>query len=281
MQRVLVSLMVIGLVGGMMGTVVADFSDIEISQDNYFNTGSLDLRVSDYKGVEYDDPSVPALIQLDDAWPGWTTDFYIGLRNAGTGTQSAPWAYLHIKNLKCYGIETNDGKSKTRPELAAERGMFPVGEKADGKPVYAAWDWTRPAGPDNSPLLGEYGEKGELSRHVDIKIFWSDEQVQRAEQVTSWRPLELSGYDTNWDNMTEISEIVCKQVELGQIKAGNKLWFDIRLRLQEVDEDSLGFNLFDETNPIEAKFDHWPTSALEKDGMKFDMAFELFPSRMP
>jgi hypothetical protein len=273
--------MVIGLVGGMMGAAVADFSDIETSRGNFFQTGSLDLTVSDYLGVEYQDPNVPAFVQLDDAWPCCTKDYYIDLHNAGEGTQFVPWAYLHVKNVECYGLPGKDNATKTEPELAAEQGLTPVGESKDGKPVYAALDPTKPAGTANPPLLGEYGENCELTKHVDLQIFWSAEQVLKAEQVTHWTQLDLKKYDTNGDNITKINEIVSKQIELGQIPSCNKLWLDLKWHLQDVDEDSLGFHLFDETNPIEVKFDHWVTNALQRDGMKFDMAFELLQNKVP
>jgi len=281
MKRVLISLMVIGLVGGMMGAAAADFSDLETSAGNYFQTGSLDLKISDYMGVEYEDPNVPAFINLDDAWPCCTKDYYIDVHNAGEGTQFVPWAYLHITALSCYGLPDKFGKPKTEPELAAEQGLTPVGVNKLGKAVYACKDPTQPASATNPPLLGEYGEACQLTKHVDVQIFYSTQQVQKAEQVTSWTQLNLSKYDTNGDGIIKVDEIVGKQIELGQIPSCNKLWLDLKWHLQDVDEDSLGFNLFDETNPIEIKWDHWPTNALQRDGMKFDMVFELLQNRVP
>jgi len=281
MKRLLISLMVIGLVGGMMGAAVADFSDIETSRGNFFQTGSLDLKVSDYMGVEYEDPNVPAVIQIDNAWPCCTKDYYVDLHNAGEGDQFVPYAYLHIKNLECYGVLDKFGNAKNEPERAAEEGLTPVGESKDGAPVYACQDPTKPASATNPPLLGEYGENCTLSKHIDLQIFWSNEQVQRSDNVTHWTQLDLSRYDTNGDGIIKIDEIVCKQLELGQIPSCNKLWLDFKFHLQDVDEDSLGFHLFDETNPIEVKFDHWVTNALQNDGMKFDMAFELLQNKVP
>ncbi len=59
-------------------------------------------------------------------------------------------------------------------------------------------------------------------------------------------------------------------------------WFiHIILHMQDVDEDDLGYDLFNENNSAEAKWDHWPTNALMKDKITFDMAFELLQNRVP
>jgi len=285
MKRVMMSLIVIAVVGGLVGATMADFSDLETSAGNYFQSGSMDLKVSDYAGTEFEDPNVPAFIQLDEAFPCCTKDYYIDLHNMGMGTQFVPWAYLHIKNVSCYGLLDKEGKPKGEPELAAEQGLTPVGESASGAPVYACVDPTKPASATNPALLGEFGENCEMSKHIDLQIFWSDEQVLTAQQVQNWRQLSLTKYDMNGDGIIKIDEIVCKQVELGQIPSCNKLWLDFKLHLQDVDEDTMGapgpFHLFDETNAIEKKWDHWPTNALQRDGMKFDMAFELLQNRVP
>jgi hypothetical protein len=277
------SLMVVGLVGGLMGSAVADFSDIETSQGNFFSTGELNLKVSDFLGVEYEDPNVPAFIQLSNAWPCCTKDYYIDLHNAGEGDQFIPYAYIHFKNFECSEVPAKDGSAKPEPELAAEMGTTPVGEDVDGNLIYACENPYEPASATNPALIGgPFGENCELSKHIDVQIFTSDMQVEKAEDVTDWAILDLSMYDVDpADGIIKLNEVECKQIELGQIPNCNKLWLDIKLHLQDVDEDDLGFNLFDETIPAEAKWDHWPTNALMKDKLGFDMSFELLQNQVP
>jgi hypothetical protein len=277
MKKIVVSLMVITLMAGLIGGgLFADFSDIETSHDNYFNTGSMDLKVSDYNGIEYDDPMVPAFLQVSDAWPCCSKDIRFDLHNMGQGFQAVPYVYLHIKNLECYGLPDKNGDPKTEPELAAEQGLTPVGEDIDGNPVYACVDPTMPASITNPALLGEYGENCELSKHVDVAIFTSTTSINGP-----WTALDLSQYDNNPANgIIKLDELVCHQIELGQVPSCNTLYVMISFHLQDIPEEYFNWNLFDNVYP-ELKWNDWPTNALQKDGMKFDMAFELLQNRVP
>ena len=49
----------------------------------------------------------------------------------------------------------------------------------------------------------------------------------------------------------------------------------IELHFPDIDEDDLGFHYFDDTNPAEAKFDHWPTNAYMGDKCTFDMVVKF------
>lgn len=282
MKKILLSLMVIGLAGGLMGAALADFSDIESSRDNYFNTGSMDLRVSNYLGQEFEDPNVPAFFNIDDAWPCCSKDVGIDLHNWGQGFQVDPYIYIHFKNIECYNIPAKDGKEKPEPEWVAETGMneagdrVPVGEKADGTPVYV-----------DGIGLG-YGEDCQLSKHVDVHLFVAgpyehDEYPTLADVPdVDWVPLDLSKYDTDPANgIIKLNELACKQVPLGQLPNCQKMWLRVMLHLQDIPEAYFQLDYFDENNPLEAKWDHWPTNSLMKDGMRFDMSFELLQNPAP
>lgn len=288
MRKILLSLLVIGLVAGLAGAALADFSDIETSVGNSFATGKLNLLVSDGEtGVLYEDPDVPVLFNIVDAWPECENKIaYFDLTNEGAGDQFIPWVYLHIKNLACEGIE------KVEPELAAETGATPVGENAEGKQIYATD--TMEAG--GVAALGEFGENCELSKHVDITI-WTARVSQNGTAMgvdeADWVMLNLDEYDTDpQDGKVKLNEAYCHQIEIGELAntpeqaPGNVIYVKVMLRLQDVDEDDLiaqgvlvdpgtGFGWFDATNPHEAKWDHWPTNALMMDKVTFDMAFEL------
>jgi hypothetical protein len=281
MKKILMSLMVICLAGGLIGAgLFADFSDIETSRTNFFSTGSLDLKVSDTLGNLYDDPNVPTFFEISNAYPCCSKDIHLDLHNVGQGWQQIPDVYLHIKNLECFGIEKNE------PELAAETGATPIGEDANGTPIWATVDRLE----GSAAALGEYGENCELSKHVDITIA----RKYEGEAVFTELNLIAMGYDKNGDGIVKMDEVVCEQILLGILGDDPNtsgidesiMYLDITLHLQDVDEDDLiadgtlvdpgtGYGWFDDGIPAEAKWDHWPTNALQKDIMYFDMAFEL------
>ncbi len=296
MKKVLISLLIIAAVTGLMGSSLADFSDIESSKDNYFATGSLDLLISDELGELYEDPDVPVIYTTEDAWPDCPnpkTEVF-DLTNNGQGDQFMPYAYVHLKNISCSGI------IKTEPELAAETGHHPIGELEDGTYIYAAVDPTKPAENGNLPILGEFGEGCELSKHVDITIYttqMSSDGTAGGVDDADWVLLDISQYDIDQNGKVKIDEIFCNQVELGQLANEddtgtpdvweNRVFVKLELNMQDVDEDDLVIagiipeGLFDETIPAEAKWDHWPTNALMKDRLEFDLSFELLQFASP
>jgi hypothetical protein len=307
-----------------MGGLFADFSDIEISEDNTFSTGSLDLAVSDYTGTEWNGGIIPWFFQQSDAWPGCSKDRCIDLHNYGQGTQTQPWLYLHLKNFECYWVypkvvyewidcdpdtgkciivddpppgpggepwtegDTGTGLPKpvTEPEYVAECGGI-AGEDEDGDKVIV---------PGVGCCFGD-GDGCELAEHIDVIILtagpYAHDRYEKCSDVPAgdWVALNLTEYDKNHDGVVKLNEIECEQIELGQLPNCNMMWLDVTLRLQDIDEDDLiaegvlldpgtGYGWFDQTKPAEAKWDHWPTNALMKDGIEFDMSFELLQNRV-
>jgi len=308
MKKIVVSLMTICVVAGLIGGgLFADFSDIETSRDNYFQTGSLDLKVSDFLGTEYQDPNVPAFYMVSDAYPCCDKSIFIDLENYGQGFQCQPWAYLHVKNLECYwvvpknvwkwvdstgaevaapvpeppheAIGTGFPKPLNEPEYVAECGGI-AGEDVNGNPVVV-------------PGIGVcYGEDCRLAEHVGVLMYAAgpykeDEKPATSADVPSadWRPLPMP--DPNGDGVTKMNELVCVEMELGQIPNNYGMWLHISVHFQDFDEEDafaqglIPTTYFDENIPAEAKWDHWPTNAMQKDGMKFDMAFELLQNKLP
>ena len=189
MKNILLSVVVVAtLVAAGVGGTLADFSDIEVSEDNSFATGALDLVVSNNLGTEYPD-DVPTFFMIQDAYPCCDKSVFLDLHNYGQGWQVDPYCYIHIKNVECgwimpkqpYAWLECDGngdcvevsapdplptegskgtgypKPVTEPEYVAECGGV-AGEDADGNPVVV-------------PGIGCcYGENREVSRHVDIHI---------------------------------------------------------------------------------------------------------------
>ena len=301
MKNILLSLVVVSvLVAAGVGGTLADFSDYEVSEDNYFATGAMDLVVSDAMGNEYNGETVPEVFRVVDGWPCCSKDRSFDIHNAGDNEQEPPIVYLHIKNVECGWVmpkvvyewidcengdciivdppvsppvqgSRNQGLPKpvTEPEFVAECGGV-AGENADGDPVTV-------------PGVGCcYGENCQLSQHVDVTIriagpYTGDATPETADDVPSgdWRVLDLSEYDDDPSDIVKLDELECQQIELGELRGCYTLWVNISLHLQDIDEDDLGLHCFDENIPCEAKWDHWPSNALQNDVMWFDMGFEL------
>ncbi|HEY91641.1 MAG TPA: hypothetical protein G4O07_07385, partial [Dehalococcoidia bacterium] len=124
MKNIVLSVVVVGAlaVAGVGGTL-ADFSDIEKSELNSFETGALDLTIS-WMGAEYDDPQVPAIIDASGAWPECSKDHVWDVHNTGEG-QGTGYLYFHIKDIVCYEVTNPESKhpdGRTEPEDVAENG---------------------------------------------------------------------------------------------------------------------------------------------------------------
>ena len=300
MKNIFLSVVVVAtLVAAGVGGTLADFSDIEMSEDNFFSTGSLDLAVSDYLGKEYNGETVPAIYEQSDAWPCCDKSRFFDLENHGQGAQIEPEVYVHFKNFDCYWVQPKDlsviwvddagnvvdepdnapgaGKAQgnlpdfpkplTEPEYVAECGGI-AGEDVNGNPVTV-------------PGLGLcYGETCELPEHIGVLMWvagpWPHEdKPETAAKVpaAAWTLVTLP--DPNHDGVTKLNELECEQINLGELPCNEGIWVHISLHLQDIDEDDLGLHCFDENIAAEAKWDHWPTNAIQKDGVDFDIAFEL------
>lgn len=258
MKSVFLSIVVIcALAIAGIGGVFANYQDIETSEDNYVETGDLDLKVS-YKGVDYDDPNVPMLISADNFMPEcMDKSFHFDLHNAGDYDQGTGWVYFHFKNLKF----KDTGRSE--PEIAAEMGRTPIGESYDGTFIYA-----------DPPLGYGWGTlNGALADHISVNILTGPDPFPGG----TFTQLDLSAYDANGDGVIKLSELVCEQVLIGELDSGETIYVWVSLWLQDVPEGTLGYNLFhSNSHPEEAKWEDWPTNALMNDQVTFDISFELF-----
>ena len=258
--------------------------------------------MSNYLGTEYPD-DVPSFFMIQDAYPSCDKSVFLDLHNYGQGWQVDPYCYIHIKNVECGWIMpkkpyawldetgakvdapdplptegtkgTGYPKPVTDPEYVAEMGGV-AGEDVNGDPVVV-------------PGIGlSYGEGCEVSRHVDIHIEVAGPYDHGAVPTSAlvpdadWVTLDLSDYDVDpADGIIKINELECMEILLMQIPNCKMIWVHIWVHLQDIDEDDLGLHYFDETIPAEAKWDHWPTNAYQKDYVEFDMAFELLQIPIP
>jgi len=307
MKNIWLSIIVVAaLVAAGVGGTLADFSDIEISEDNSFATGALDLVVSNYLGTEYPD-DVPTFFMVQDAYPCCDKSIFLDLHNYGQGFQVDPYCYIHIKNVECGWIMpkkpyawlddacnkvaapgtipaegtkgTGYPRPVTEPEYVAECGGV-AGEDEDGNPVTVAG-------------MGEFGETCAVSRHVDIHIEVAgpydhgDVPTSSAVPDADWTAIVLTAYDDDPDDgVIKINELECEEILLKQIPNCQMIWVHIWCHLQDYDEEAayadgvIDTTYFDEDYP-EAKWDHWPTNAYQKDYVEFDMAFELLQTPVP
>jgi len=315
-KNVFLSVVVVAtLVAAGIGGTLADFSDIEVSQDNVFKTGALDLVVSDYLGNQFQNAAggISPMFTVRDVIPCYSNDIKLDLHNLGQGTQGNPTVYLHLKNFECGWVVpklvyqwvdvngdevivvdpppagtqgTGYPKPLNEPEYVGELGGL-AGEDVDGNKVFV-------------PGIGpSFGEGCELARqiHIEIRVagpYPCDTMLTAAEVPGGdWVTLDLSEYDTDPANgIIKLNELECVEIDLGSLPYCYKIWVNFITHLQDIDEDDLieqgvltdpgtGYGWFDDTIPAEAKWDHWPTNAIQKDALHFDMAFELFQKPLP
>lgn len=281
MRNVFLSVVIIAaLVTAGLGGTFAHFSDTEESLENFIQTGSLDLKVSDVNGVLYDDApygeGVPQLIFALDLEPKQSKDYKWDLQNAGQPEGDPAWVYMHIKKIKCEdivphkgGVLAPNGKIKPEPEVVAEFG---------GR-----------VGQTDVPGVGpDFGCTGDLEKHIHMRI-WYDENGNGT----------LDTGEVKHDG--KMDEIICKNLMLGRL---DKCWTrDVHadVRLQDIDEDDLiaagilpdpwagnppaghDGGWFDGNDPdIQRKcWDKWPTNALMKDKITFSILFSLVDGDEP
>jgi predicted ribosomally synthesized peptide with SipW-like signal peptide len=297
MKNVVLSIVIVAtLVAAGIGGTLADFSDIEVSEDNYFNIGALDLAVSSEDGTVYNGDNVPAFVEYEGAYPCSDKSYFIDIHNYGQGTQFKPRAYIHFKNVLCHwvypkmnymwvnldgteadpaniptpptGTTWEEGmqgtgypKPVTEPEYVAEYGGL-VGELADGTLVY-------------TDGIGPQGEGCELGDWVDVLI----EVSTKSWAHDALPPASLS-IDGGWTQVYvgPIGDIECIPQLLGVLENCTARWVHIVFHFQEPTEEDFKLDLFP---GLTSPWNDWPANAFQKDGISFDMAFELFQRALP
>ena len=278
MKNVFLSVVVVTtLLAAGLGGTFAHFSDTEESLDNWIQTGSLDLKISDVNMNEYDDlpwgQGVPPLVFATDLEPKISKDFTFDVHNAGQPDGDPCYLYMHFKKLKCEdipphkgGIECPGGKMQPEPEIVAEHGGW-VGQT-----------WV--------PGVGCcFGCDGNLEKHIDITVWYdadADGEFEDDEIV----------YDGKMDG------IICTNWYLGRLDKCQTRLLHVVVRLQNIDEDDLiaadlleppavpapgDGGYFDGTDPdVQLKcWDKWPTNALMKDKITFSILFSLVDGPTP
>jgi predicted ribosomally synthesized peptide with SipW-like signal peptide len=235
-------------VSGVGGTL-ATWSDSETSPDNYIETGSVDLQVN-YADDEPWGTGVPTKFMIECMIPCKIYGPYpVDVWNAGQCEQPSS-LFIHLKEACCANIPPKDGSGYPdpvsgdlcpEPELVAQHGG-----KVNCTEV---------------PGVGVIGEDCTLLDHIYVWILLDDGSVV---------------YEGKMD------EIICQEMyicELWPCEPRQLLFF---FHLQQEPEETYGLNLI--PNPGEAghdpmlwaKFNDWPSWALMKDRVEFDMEFDLW-----
>jgi predicted ribosomally synthesized peptide with SipW-like signal peptide len=274
MKNILLSVVVIStLLAAGIGGTFAHFSDTEEAFDNYLQTDEMDLKVSTVtkvagqwvSGGEYDQPNIPALVTKDDYMePCLDYSFHFDLHNVSEAITG--YAYMHLKNPRCEDIPTKYGDPKPEPEIVAEQGGM-VGQ-------------VEVPGIGDIPCF--------LSRHIEVVSI--EVQDMAGNTIAT---VDLTPYDTDpANNVVKMNELICHNIPLCEIPACNSVVVLIDFHLQDIDEDDLiaeglltgptppapgDGGWFDGTDPDMQKkcWDHWPSNALQKDKILFDILFSL------
>ena len=259
MKNVILSVVVIGalVIAGVGGTL-ADFSDIEKSEDNSFEVGALDLKVS-VDGVEYDDPDVPMIIAAGGAFPCCSKDALFDVHNTGEG-QETGFLYIHIKDVECYELVNPDSKhpdGRTEPEDVAENGGWIGNVWVDG--------------------IGPLGADCTLGDYIEVYIEYDLDGNGTLDPVIG-NPI--------WGDpgTVYLNDLVCNWMDLGELPNCNTRDGKISLHISDIPEadfddpvTGLPYDYFPDDSPV----DHWPTNALQLDGASFTIEFGLFQHPLP
>ncbi|MDD4875831.1 MAG: SipW-dependent-type signal peptide-containing protein [Dehalococcoidales bacterium] len=250
MKNVLLSVVVVGtLIAAGIGGTFADFSDIEKSENNSFEVGALDLRVS-VNDVEYDDPNVPTIIDASGAFPCCSKDAVFDVHNTGEG-QGTGYLYIHLKDLECYEVpNTKHPTGRTEPEDVAENGGWVGNVWVDG--------------------IGPLGADCTLGDYIEVFIEYDLDGDGDLEPVIG-NPL--------WGQpgTVYLSDILCNWYDLGELPNCNTRYGKISMHISDHSEAEWGMDYFPDDSPA----NDWPTNALQLDGAKFTIEFGLFQQPLP
>jgi hypothetical protein len=250
MKSIFLSVVVVcALVVAGVGGTLADFFDIEKSEDNLFEVGALDLRVSK-NGVEYDDFFVLMIIDVSGACPCCSKDALWDVHNAGEG-QGTGWLYIHIKDIECYEVLTDKNPDgRTEPEDVAENGGWIGNVWVDG--------------------VGPLGQDCTLADYIEVFIEYDLDGDGTLDPVIG-NPI--------WGDpgTVYLSDIDCTWYDLGELPNCETRDGKISLHISDIPEADFGFDYFPASSPC----DHWPTNALMLDGAKFTIEFGLFQEPLP
>jgi predicted ribosomally synthesized peptide with SipW-like signal peptide len=292
MKNVVLSIVVIAtLVAAGIGGTLADFSDYEVSEDNYFEVGGMDLTVSDSLGNEYNGANIPTFWQVTDGWPECSKDRNFDLHNQGSNEQETPTVYMHWKNLEQSFLPPKvvydyvlfiDDDDDGIPDRVVDADENTVGAIAVCEPDYVAI-LGGVAGEDANgatvivPGIG-VAAYGLLAENIVVNAqiagpYTAANKPAKASLVPAgdWRLLDLSAADDDSDGVIHLSEMICDQLAVIDLPGCNSVWIKMSLVMVDMNENEFGLNEFE----AGSKFENWPTNALMYDKCQWDIGFEM------
>jgi predicted ribosomally synthesized peptide with SipW-like signal peptide len=251
MKNIFLSVVVIcALAVAGVGGTLAGFSDTELSEDNYFEVGSLDLKVS-YKGVEYDDPFVPTMFNATKMWPCISKDFTFDMHSLSEPDGELAYAYIHFKDFLCdESPSTKHPTGRPEPENVAEGG-----------------GWLANV---NTAPLGPLGQDCTLPDYVEIYIEFDLDGDGILEPILG-NPI--------WGDpgTVYLGELDCWWIDLGVLPACQTRDGKVSLHISQIPEEDFGYDYFPDDKP----FNDWPTNALMLDKCTFSVEFALTQDPIP
>lgn len=243
-------------IAGIGGTF-ATWSDSETSEGNTIVTGSLDLKVNGADDLPYG-TGVPAKVKVECMIPcKWYGPYEVELWNAGQ-CEFPSHAYIHVKKLECSnvppkevgGVSTGylapDGSGlKPEPELVAE-----YGGKVNCITVTG---------------IGPEGDDCSMTSHVMMNVTTGD-----------------TGPEDGLLFGDQMGKYECKELYLFDLMPCQPktiyLWFHLAQDTEEYwgkdyipDPGDVGYDEL-----YWKKFNDWPSWALMKDKLTFNLEFDLW-----
>lgn len=278
MKNIVLSIIVVtALVVAGIGGTLATWSDAEVSKNNEVSTGSLDLKVNGADDAPWG-TGVPVKVEVECVVPEkFYGPYEVELWNAGQ-CQFPSHAFIHLTDFECSNIlpKANpypDGGSAMWPAGATTGYACPVTGELKPEPELVAEFGGMIGGGIVVPGVGIMGDECSMGSHVEL--------ICTADMV----PPNDPDADIIFRNLIE--KLYCQEIYLFDLMPCEPrtiyLWIYVR---QDAEED-YGYNLV--PNPGEVgydalfhdKFNDWPSAAIMKDKIEFDLTFDLWLEDSP
>jgi predicted ribosomally synthesized peptide with SipW-like signal peptide len=258
MKNIFLSVVVIcALAVAGIGGTLAGFTDTELSENNYFEVGSLDLRVGDAAGTEYDDPNLPTLIEANLMWPCGSQEFFFDMHSVSDPEGEAANAYIQFQDFYCAELPTTlHPTGRPEPENVAENGGELANETIAG--------------------LGPVRQNSTLPDFIEVYIQFDTDGDGALEPILGnpvWGEtgtVYLGDLDSCW---VDLGEIPAAEERLGKITLHISGWSE--------EEWNQRFGTSLELFPDDMPFNDWPTNALMLDKVSFNVQFALTQDPIP
>jgi predicted ribosomally synthesized peptide with SipW-like signal peptide len=273
---ILAAVVVVALVVAGTSGVFATWSDSEVSENNWIETGSLDLKVNGADDRPWGE-GVPSKVFIDHMVPcQWFYGGEVELWNAGQCNE-IPFAYIHFKEYDCFNVPPKenpypDGGSEYWPPGATTGYVCP--QTGDLKP--------------EPELVAEFGGKVDCTWVDGIGEALGD----TCSMAAAVQCMVLDEAGNILIGPTLMQDLYCQEIPLFELEPCVARTIYLYFKLYQYPEELYGYNYFlhpDEFDPPLTpgtpeydralfhwmKFNDWPSWAYMKDAISFSMEFDL------